>query len=119
MGISRLDYENMRSRTERARHAPAQAVKDEVADLHAPILAWLKANNVAYKYSRPDKKSRDTKGSPDFCFCWHSKTIWVECKSEDGELRPEQKAWARQALNEGQFVHVIYNMQQFYDLVRI
>lgn len=116
--ITPLQYSMMRDKTERARKAPAQAVRDEIAELHQPILAWLKANSVAYKYSRPDKKSRDTKGSPDFCFCWKGKTLWVECKSESGEMRPEQNAWIRQASDQGVFPQIVCNMQQFYELVR-
>ena len=115
--ITKLQFEQMRSKTERARLAPAQAVADEVEQLHKPILAWLRANNVAYKYSRPDKKSRDTKGSPDFVFIWRGETYWIECKSEHGELRPEQSAWIRQAADQNVFIPVVHTMNQFWKLI--
>lgn len=118
MGISPIDYERMRSRTERKRHSPAQAVKDEIVELHVPILAWLKANGVAYQYSRPDKKTRAVPGAPDFFIAWRGKILAIECKAADGELSPPQLAWGSQAYQQQVSVYVVWQMQQFYELVR-
>ena len=117
MPISRLEYENMRQRTERARHSPEQSVKDEVAELHEPIIRWCKQVGVPYQYTRPDKKTRGVVGAPDFFIAWCGAIYAIECKAEGGELSPAQNVWMRQAKDHRVEVYVISTMREFYALV--
>lgn len=120
--ISPFQYQQMRERLEsnQIRHAPTeeQAVDMEVRDLHGPIMQWCHDNGVAYSHANPTKRSRMTPGCPDFGIVWKGSTLWLECKSATGELRPDQSAWIKQAKDQGVQVSIVTSMQQFYELIR-
>lgn len=125
MGIQPYQYEEMRRRTERNTlrdpvKGDGEAVKDEILELHAPIIGWCKHQTpvVPFVHSDPTKKTHATRGTPDFIIGYRGKTFWIECKAEGGEFRPAQTAFIKMLADQNIVCAIITNMEQFYELMR-
>ncbi len=72
-----------------------------------------------YRYSRPDKKTREELGTEDFTvFLPGGKTLHAECKSKGGKQSTEQLGWQLQLGQLGHKVYVVYSIEQFIELAQ-
>lgn len=97
--------------------ATAAACSKEIEELHYPIIRWLRDHRIPFAHNRTDMESTAGNGVPDFIFPYRGKVLFVECKTKTGKLSTEQLAWKMGAEQQGQCVHVIRTMDEFYTLV--
>lgn len=94
-----------------------QGCSQEVQELHAPIMKWLRDHRVPFKHENPGVVSTSEPGSPDFIFPWHGRWFAIECKTKNGKLSIDQLAWKMGCEVQGCAYHVIRSMDEFYALV--
>lgn len=87
-------------------------------ELQQQIAAHLRRNGVPFFQQRTDKRSRGTVGWCDFTIPVNGKTIYIECKTWNGKLRPEQVEMARAFLVQGYSIHVIRSYEHYLILYR-
>jgi hypothetical protein len=93
----------------------ANAVEFE-RDLQRDIANYLRQRNITAISSRMDKRTRNTKGCPDFLFAINGRPIAIEAKRPGGKLRPDQEAMRDGLLNDGWTHIVCYRLSQVMDL---
>ncbi len=94
MGIPVQDFEAAALRCEKARRKPApipaDAAEDE-SDLQTEIIAYCRGKGWYVVWQRMDKRTRTDLGTPDLIIAQdQGRTLWVECKSREGKMRPSQ-----------------------------
>lgn len=63
---------------------------NEILDIHKPLIRFLRANNLPYINHRPDLKSGIRSGWPDFSIFLAGRCLFLEAKTEKGEVSPKQ-----------------------------
>lgn len=109
-----------------AKRAPRQpalipTADDAEADLHDWILTWARRQDppVPVGHGSMAHKARRTPGEADFYLMLPGgKLLMVECKSADGQLSDDQKAWAAACLAVGHKVHVAHSYIEFLEIVK-
>lgn len=95
---------------------PMDAVEVE-SDLHNQIIDYCKGKGWQYLHGSMAAQTHRTLGEPDFIImASESRVKFVECKSKDGKLRPEQQAFIAHAARNGHTVYVVRSMEQFVNL---
>lgn len=88
------------------------------ADLHALIIAELKARRIYFVHSRMDKAPTNGIGCPDFIiFLDGGKTLCVECKTAKGKLSREQSGVAMLLKISGHKHDVVRSFPEFQQLL--
>ncbi len=86
--------------------------------LHDAILDHCKAKGWIAFHGSMAHKARRTPGEPDFCILADKgRVFFIECKTAEGKLSPEQmgiKMWAEML---GHTVHVCRSAEEFYRIV--
>jgi len=85
------------------------------------VVCWRNNVGVAAQGERSVAYGVGGKGAPDL-LCevqrgsWWT-AVWLEVKTADGRLRPEQRAWHEAARRAGRHVHVVRSVQDALDVV--
>lgn len=85
------------------------------------VVCWRNNVGVAAQGERSVAYGVGGKGAPDL-LCevqrgqWWT-AVWLEVKTPDGRLRPEQRAWHDAARRAGRHVHVVRSVQDALDVV--
>jgi hypothetical protein len=86
----------------------------EVALLHAAIIDHCRANRWLFVRSRTDTPATQRCGVPDFIILpGKGLTLWFECKTRSGKLRPTQRGFIAWAASLEVHVHVVRSLKQF------
>lgn len=94
------------------------AMNQEVETIHNPFKAWLNARWIPFRYDRPDKKTRTTKGEPDFLITWMGRSLHIECKIPGGKLSPDQEARIAFIRRSGNPVEVCHSVEECKEVTR-
>jgi hypothetical protein len=63
----------------------------EVTELHEPFIGFLRSQGLLYRRSRPDRKTSETKGEPDFLVMENGRVLAIEFKDKNsGKLSKDQ-----------------------------
>ena len=116
MGISQKDFAAMQRRIK-----PNQPVARE-KDLHADIIAELKALRIYFVHSRMDKAHTTGIGCPDFILALQNadgspRTVWIEVKTAKAKLTREQAGVALLLKIANHEHHVVRNLAEFLELL--
>lgn len=90
-------------------------------DLHEMIISWARRQDpqVPIGHGRMDKKTGRTPGEPDFYLMLPGgRLLLIECKTETGDVSPDQKVFAAACKAVGHEVHIIRGYAAFLQLVR-
>lgn len=127
MPISQQDYDMMKIRLGRAGSKPgfgkpADPVADDAvareADLQEQIFKFLRERRWAFFWSPMHKASTATAGVTDFIVAApKGRTLWLECKSKLGKLRPEQIGFKMLLEAQGHEHHVVRSYREFMEVV--
>jgi hypothetical protein len=72
------------------------------------------AKTGAWQYHTHQHGYRAFRGISDIGGSYHQKHFFIECKSDGGRLRPEQKTFLEQANQEGFYCFVAFDFESFY-----
>jgi hypothetical protein len=95
----------------------ANAVKYE-RELQKDIANYLRQKNVTFIQSRMDKRTRNTKGCPDFLFAISGRAIAIEAKRPGGTLRPDQDRMRLGLLRDGWRHLTVFTLQEVVELFK-
>ncbi len=82
------------------------------ASLHNMVMQYLNLHEIFYIHSTFGKRTRSTKGTPDFCFAVNGQACAVELKTPSGELSPDQEQAIATMRKNGWAVEVATSLQQ-------
>lgn len=86
--------------------------------LQKQISNWLRLHSVAFISSRMDKRTRNTKGCPDFLFAIRGQATAVEAKRPGGTLRPDQERMRLELMRDGWRHLTAYRLEDVIDLFK-
>lgn len=87
-------------------------MNQEVELIHNPFKAWLNARWIPFRYDRPDKKTRTTRGEPDFLITWMGRCLHIEAKIPPNKLSPAQEARIAFIRKSGNRVEVCHSVEE-------
>jgi hypothetical protein len=112
---------------DRRRYAKGQMTATEAEErfcekeekvLRKQLIAWLRRNDIDYCSPRTDKKTGILMGISDF-FIWKgTKFCFVELKSEEGKLKPEQLAFTQRQIDQGTPILVTRSLSEACGFIR-
>jgi hypothetical protein len=76
-----------------------------------------KARGWRAVWHRTDKRSTANRGCPDFIVAAHGQTFWIEFKRPGEDLRPDQRAFAKQLAQNGIQMHVVNSASEAVALI--
>ena len=115
--ISETDFLKMLARTAPRVPQPAGPGPDREAQLHYQIQEYCLARGWLPIHSRMDKPTTQALGVSDFVIVTPKTVFFVECKRPGAKLTPPQLAFAALVRKLGWPWRVVYNYQDFRDLV--
>ena len=100
---------------------PAQPAERE-KDLHADIIAELKALRIYFVHSRMDKAHTNGIGTTDFILALQNqdgtpRTVWLEVKTAKGKLSREQSGVEMLLKIANHEHHVVRSLKEFLDIL--
>lgn len=90
-------------------------------DLHEMIISWCRRQDpqIPFGHGRMDKKTGRTPGEPDFYLMLPGgRLLLIECKTETGDVSPDQKLFASSCKSVGHEVFIVRGYAAFLQLVR-
>lgn len=86
------------------------------------VVAWRNNVGVAAQGERSVAYGVGGKGAPDLLVevqrgSWWI-ALWLEVKTQDGRVRPEQRAWHEAARRMGRHVHVVRSVEDALEIVQ-
>ena len=120
MKVTSEQYIEMLGRLNRnkLRESPAQPDSTSESDLHEKILAYCRERLWPVVHSRMDRATTNALGVPDFVIAASDgRVLWVEVKSSQGKLRPEQAGFKVMLEMHGHVYHLVTSMRRFLDIV--
>jgi VRR-NUC domain len=114
----RWTKEQLSIHNRRTNAAPVTVEKD----LHADIIAELKALRIYFVHSRMDKAHTNGIGCPDFILALQNedgtpRTVWIEVKTAKGKLTREQSGVAMLLKIANHEHHVIRSLKEFLEIL--
>lgn len=87
-------------------------------ELHDAIIEHCKLHKWQYFHSRMDQRATITPGTPDLIIQMpEGRALFIECKAKGGKLSKEQQIVAMRAEQLGHKVWLVFNMQEFLNIV--
>jgi hypothetical protein len=99
------------------RHCDHNKPVEDESDLHNAIIDYCKSKGWQYLHGSMAHRSRRTLGENDFTILAdRSQVRFVECKSKNGKLSPDQQAFIAHAKKNGHVVYVVRSLDEFVKL---
>lgn len=90
----------------------------EIKTLHEPFAGFLKAQGLVWRRSRPDRKTSEKRGEPDFLVMENGKVLAIEFKDKNaGKPSPYQVIRHAEYERAGCHVYVLRDLQSAINIV--
>lgn len=122
MPITSTQFQEMVDRVTRNKGESKEIIASDAeefeSELHNRIIRYCKDNGWVYFHGSMAHRTRRQIGEPDFTIVAdRGRVFFVEAKSANGKLRPEQRALQAWMLKLGHVLHVVRSMREFLKLI--
>jgi hypothetical protein len=113
--LRRLDPKDRQPLGKHGRIAPERKAELDAkmeTTLHNLLMQYLQLQEIFYIHSQFGKRTRSTKGTPDFCFAINGQAMAIECKAEYGELSEDQEKAIERMRSNGWAIEICTTLGQ-------